>query len=146
MPIIRETKKKAIAPTNIAAGIDPAAKVAKVKANILVMIAPIADAGRIELSKHSQLRLLPHKTFNTNPIRVKPPNIKVIITKVIIEVTRPAKNTAAIPAATTKLAIILKIQVQILFFSLYINIPPLMYIMKKYTKVERLYIEKDTSL
>ena len=135
-----------MAPTNIAAGTDPAAKVAKVKANILVMIAPIADAGRIELSKHSQLRLRPHKTFKTNPIKVKPPNIKVIITKVIIEVTRPAKNTAAIPAATTKLAIILKIQVQILFSSLHINTPPLMYIMKKYTKVERLYIEKDTSL
>ena len=144
--MIRETKKKAIAPINIAAEIELADKVDKVKANILVMIAPIAEAVKLEVYKHSQLRFLPQKTLKTNPIRVKPPNIKVIIIKVIIEVTSSAKNTAAIPAATTKLVIILKIQVQILFLSLYINTPPLMYIMKKYTKVERLYIEKDISL
>lgn len=136
MPIIRETKKKATPPINIAEGIEPADKVDKVKANILVIIAPIAEEGKVELSKHSQLRLLPHKTFKIIPIKVNPPNIKVIITKVTIEVTSSAKNTAAIPAATTKLVIILKIQVQILFLSLYINTPPLMYIMKKYIKVE----------
>jgi len=130
IPIIRETKKKATAPINIAAGIDPAVKAAKVKAKILVIIAPIAEPGKVEFSKHSQLRFLPQKSFSIKPTRTNPPNIKVIITKVIIEVTRPAKNTAAIPAAATKLAIILKMQVQILFLSLYINVPPLMYNMK----------------
>ena len=130
MPTISENKKKAIAPTNIAAGIEPAVKAAKVKAKILVIIDPIAEAGKIEFSRHSQLRFLPHKTFSNKPIKTKAPNIKVIITKVIIEVIRPAKNTAATPAPTSKPAIILKIQVQILFLSLYINIPPLMYNMK----------------
>jgi len=127
IPIIKETKKKATAPTSIAAGIEPAVKAATVNANILVIIAPIAAAGKVEFSIHSQLRFLPQKAFNTKPISVKAPNIKVIITKVRIEVTRPAKNTAAMPAATIKLATKLKIQEQTLLLSLYINIPPLMY-------------------
>lgn len=130
IPIIRDTKKKVTAPTNIAAPIEPAVKAAIVKAKILVIIALIAAAGKIEFSKHSQLRFLPHKTFSNTAISTKVPNIKVIIIKVKIEGTSPAKNTAATPAATNKLAIILKIQIQILFLSLYINIPPLMYNMK----------------
>jgi len=125
MPIIRDTKKKVTVPTNIAAPTEPAVKEARVKANILVIMLPTAAPGKIEFSKHSQLlRFLPHKTFNNIPTNTKEPNIKVIITKVRIDVTRPAKKTAATPAATSKLATILKIQEQTLFLSLYIKIPP----------------------
>jgi len=131
IPIIRETKKNAIAPTKIAAGIAPVAKVVTVRAKMLVIIAPIAAPGKIEFSIHLQLSLLPHTTLNIKTINTKAPCIKVIKTKVRIEVTRPAKNTAATPAATSKLAIILKIQEHILFLSLYINIPPLIYNMRE---------------
>lgn len=131
MPIISEAKKNAAAPINIAVGTEPAAKVPTTKANILVIIEPTAIPGKLEHSKHSQLRLFPHNTFSNIVINTREPNIKVIITKVRIEVISPAKNTAATPAPTSKLAIILKIQEQILFFSLYINIPPLIYNMNQ---------------
>ena len=82
MLIIRETKKKATAPINIAVARDPVAKVPAVKAKMLVITAHMADATKLEFSIQLQLELQTHnplqKNLNAKAIKAKAPNIKVI--------------------------------------------------------------------
>lgn len=121
--IKRDTKKNATAPIRIATVTTPVVKV-MVKAKTLVIIAPIILVTKKEsvIQLHKNL-FLPNIT-TSNPIKAKIPNIKVINIKTSIAPTSPEKNTAAIPAATRRLEMMLKAHEQVLSFSLYINIPP----------------------
>ena len=121
--IISETKKNATEPIKIATVTVVVAKVI-VKANILVIMEPIILVTKKELVIQSHNNLFLPKITMSKPISVNIANIKVIKTKTSIVSTRPEKNIAAIPAATRRLAIILKVHEQVLLFSLYINIPP----------------------
>lgn len=121
--IKRDTKKNATAPIKIAIVTTPAVKVI-VKAKTLVIIAPIMLVTKKEFVIHSHKNLfLPNITTST-PINAKTANIKVINIRASIAPTSPEKKTAAIPAATRRLAMMLKAHEQVLLFSLYINIPP----------------------
>ena len=63
--------------------------------------------------------------MNSNPTI---PKIKVKYNSVVTDVINPLKKTAAIPAAVSKLAIIVNIKQHEMFFSLFIYIvfpPPL---------------------
>lgn len=121
--MIRDTKKNATPPIKIATVTVAVVKVI-VKANTLVIIAPIILVTKKEsvIQLHKNL-FLPNITMS-NPIKAKMPSIKVINIRTSIVSTRPEKNTAAIPAATRRLAMMLKAHEQVLLFSLYINIPP----------------------
>ena len=121
--IISDIKKNATAPIRIAIVTIPVVKVI-VKAKTLVIIAPIILVTKKEFVIQSHKNLFLPKIIMSNPISDNMAKIKVIKINTSIVSTRPEKNTAAIPAATRRLAIMLKAHEQVLFFSLYINIPP----------------------
>lgn len=123
--MISETKKNDIEPIKIAV-VTVVARVI-VKANTLVIIEPIILVTKKEFVIQSHKNLFLPKITMSNPISDNIAKIKVIKINTSIVSTRPEKNTAAIPAATRRLAIMLKAHEQVLFFSLYINIPPIVY-------------------
>ena len=120
--IISDIKKNATAPIRIAIVTIPVVKVI-VKAKTLVIIAPIILVTKKELVIQSHKNLFLPNITTSNPINAKIPSIKVIKIKTSIVPIRPEKKIAAIPDATRKLDIMLKIHEQVLLFSLYINIP-----------------------
>ena len=123
--MISETKKNDIEPIKIAV-VTVVSRVI-VKANTLVIIEPIILVTKKEFVIQSHKNLFLPKITMSNPISDNIAKIKVIKINTSIVSTRPEKNTAAIPAATRRLAIMLKAHEQVLFFSLYINIPPIVY-------------------